>query len=803
MLPMIFSPGGQELKLPSQPMRVIGIDLGTTNSTVAEVVWRPDEGKLTAARCLEVPQETQEGTYTHVLVPSVVALYQGRVWVGEGAKRLRARGPELGLTQNRTLFFECKNDIGVAKTYHKAAPGFQSAADIGGVVLKFLSQAAQADDPLPISRTVVTVPASFQVPQRLDTLKAAESAGIPVSGGDLLDEPVAAFLDYLFQHGDEMVPELVTPKTLLVFDFGGGTCDVAVLRLRLSPAHQGLQIEPLAVSRYHRLGGGDLDAAIVYEVLVPQLCEQNGLSALDLSFDDKKNYLAPAYLGLAEALKISLCTQIARLQRFGKYEEADKSQIIAKQPGVHPCQLPSGDLTLQSPFLSASEFESLLAPFIDQDLLYARETEYRLTCSIFAPLQDALDRSDLGASEVDFCLAVGGSSLIPQVVAALQRFLPQARMLTFSDRDALQTAIARGAAYHGLSLALFGRGLMQPVSHDRLAIKSASGSVELIPKGTPLPYPPDGGVARSDDLAVPETSLLDSVPLRVEIVGGQGEQERTLYSETWNIPAPVQRGDPLRLEYRYDENQILSLSMTMASDRDIPAFSAQVDKPFTNVVNPWEGKTVIERLEEDLRTGKVPKSQIPGKMVELADKYADLGQREKAIEYLQRVLRAKNRADAYILNKVAINYGELGDHQREEKYYREAAQASSWSGPWFNLALAQDNQGRYSEAMESIEKALRQERAAPYLVLKARIAEKLQNGAERDSFLQEALMLFGPPGSLSDWELGWYLTAAQMQDDKAMLSAAKAERKKREHREGGIAPGHLPIVTQAVAKVDQ
>jgi len=86
--------------------------------------------------------------------------------------------PELGLSQNKTLFSECKNDIGVARTYHKAPPGFQSAAEISGVILKFLAQAAQDDDPLPLDRTVVTVPASFQAAQRQDTLRAAELAGI-------------------------------------------------------------------------------------------------------------------------------------------------------------------------------------------------------------------------------------------------------------------------------------------------------------------------------------------------------------------------------------------------------------------------------------------------------------------------------------------------------------------------------------------------------------------------------------------------------------------------------------------------
>lgn len=248
-LPALLTPTSTEVKLPKKPIRVLSIDLGTTNSTAAEIIWDPDKGAPSEARCLVVKQETSEGDYFNVLVPSVVAIYGGKVIVGEGAKRLRARAPELGLQQNRNLFYECKNDIGIRKSYHQAPTGFVSAAEIGGKVLKFLYAAAHDANELPLGRTVVTVPASFQAAQRQDTLKAAEFAGLKVKGGDLLDEPVAAFLDYLFLHGHELIPELKTPKNLLVFDFGGGTCDVAVFRLHLGSSGGPLLIEPLAVSR--------------------------------------------------------------------------------------------------------------------------------------------------------------------------------------------------------------------------------------------------------------------------------------------------------------------------------------------------------------------------------------------------------------------------------------------------------------------------------------------------------------------------------------------------------------------------
>ena len=71
----ILNPAGSALREIPKPVRVIGIDLGTTNSTVAEVVWHPEQDTELAIRCLHVDQETQSGLYTHTTVPSAVAIY--------------------------------------------------------------------------------------------------------------------------------------------------------------------------------------------------------------------------------------------------------------------------------------------------------------------------------------------------------------------------------------------------------------------------------------------------------------------------------------------------------------------------------------------------------------------------------------------------------------------------------------------------------------------------------------------------------------------------------------------------------
>jgi hypothetical protein len=246
------------------------------------------------------------------------------------------------------------------------------------------------------------------------------------------------------------------------------------------------RLTPINVSRYHRLGGGDIDRAIIHEVLLPQLLEQNGLDQHALGFEEKRQRVQPALLAVAEALKQKLSIEILRLKKFGRWNGTDKATLVQTQPGAYPVELKDRTLTLQSPKLSALDFEKVLAPFLDRDLLMPREDEYRVSCSIFAPLEDALTRSRLDRDEIDICLLAGGSSLIPQVAEAVGEYFTEARILTFPSRDDTQTAIAKGAALHALSLALTGRAMFQSVCHDEVCFQTNSGPVELVPRGAEL-----------------------------------------------------------------------------------------------------------------------------------------------------------------------------------------------------------------------------------------------------------------------------------------------------------------------------
>ena len=796
----LLNPTGQPLRETIHPVRAAGIDLGTTNSTIAEATWNPETPGDLVLRCLEVDQPTPSGVYTHTLVPSAIALHQGTEWIGEGARRLHARAPEFGLEVFRNLFLETKNDIGAKRTYHKAPEGYRSAPEVAARLLSFLHRAATAHDPTPIRRTVVTVPASFQASQRIDTLRAAERAGLTLSGGDLLDEPLAAFLDYLLSHLRELRDLLDRPRHLLVFDFGGGTCDVAIFQLGRPLAGGAPEIHPLAVSRYHRLGGGDIDKAILFDILLPQLLEQNALTEHDLSFEDKRHSIQPALLGVAESLKIGLCNEVTRLRGFAPDTTSPTPAVTRTQPGTYPCRVGDRLLSLTNPSLTAEQFDQVLLPFLDTDLLYARETEYRLTCSIFAPLQDALDRCGLTADRIDLALMVGGSSQIPQVRDAVAGFFPKARPLVFHDPEQLQLAVARGAAAHALSLALYGHALFQVTAPDRLALRTSQGAFELFPKGTRLPFPSDGSWHRSAALAVPQSSLVHPVDLRIEIIGGQGPAERTLLTTLWQIPPPVQHGDRVALAFRMDENQVLHLRLELVDRPDAAPYTGTIENPLTNVVNPQARLLAIQEAEETLRTSPVDAS-TPFKIAEIASGYHDLGQSEKAVSYLKQSLRLLNRPHGGLLNQLGICHGRLGDVARQEKCYLEAAAAGAGAASLFNLALARKARGRHREARGAITDCrVARDDDAPSLTLAAQIEEALGKHDARNALLAKALTRFEDPASLDDWELGWLITASRMAKDQERLAAAEEEKRRRAHASATAASttGLLPEIAPAL-----
>jgi tetratricopeptide (TPR) repeat protein len=448
-------------------------------------------------------------------------------------------------------------------------------------------------------------------------------------------------------------------------------------------------------------------------------------------------------------------------------------------PDEFLCELPDGPIALTNPSLSLAAFNKILAPFLSRDQLFGKETEYRQTLSIFTPIFDAIDRNDLAPKDVDICLLVGGSCLIPQVRIALQQFFNKAELLTFDGADAMQTAVARGAAINALSLALNQRPVIQPICQETIAIMTAGGPVDLVPQQAILPWPNADGYAKGEILTIPTDSANEPINIRVEIVSRDKSGQRTLLLEVWEVPPPVRAGERIQVESRFDLNQTLQLRLVHLERDDVPIFEKREEHPFTHVANPQRIKIRIEEKEEKIRTGKVPEQLWSQTMVEIADDCAELRQYEKAISLMAAVMGRDNAADVGLMNRMALYAGYMGDRKREEQIYRAAIEEDpDWGTIWFNLALLLKSQDRIDEALDAIDKAIKLEPGeAPYYVLQAQLTR--QSGKNFAIILDLADVHAHPAGEQSHWELHWSIVAAEMRNDKATADKLRELRRRK------------------------
>lgn len=205
--------------------KIIGIDLGTTNSCVAvleggepKVIPNPEGGRTT---------------------PSVVAFKNGERLVGEVAKRQAITNPNTIISIKRHMGTDYKVQI-EGKEY--------TPQQISAMILQYLKSYAEAYLGEPVTRAVITVPAYFNDAQRQATKDAGRIAGLEVER--IINEPTAAALAYGLDKMDE-------DQTILVYDLGGGTFDVSILELG-----DGV-FEVKATAGDNHLGGDDFDQVII------------------------------------------------------------------------------------------------------------------------------------------------------------------------------------------------------------------------------------------------------------------------------------------------------------------------------------------------------------------------------------------------------------------------------------------------------------------------------------------------------------------------------------------------------------
>jgi molecular chaperone DnaK len=412
--------------------RIIGIDLGTTNSLVAYVDDRTGLPRV-------IPDAEGGGR----LLPSVVAFAPEGILVGEPARRQLVRRPQSTVYSVKRFMGRGYEDVKEELRYFpftiRPAEGIVrlqvgdrevTPPEVSAVILKALKERAEAHFGEPIEKAVITVPAYFNDSQRQATRDAGRIAGLDVVR--ILNEPTAASLAY----GLDRLKEGV----VAVYDLGGGTFDISILRVK-----EGI-FEVLATNGNTHLGGDDFDRVLMLWLLEDvQARHHRELSCRDV--DLARDHEAMQELRLAaEAAKIRLSSE-------------ERTTLT----------IPFDDFTYRRE-ITRAELDRLLEPLVRKTL---------------GPCRAALADAGLAPEGIDEVVLVGGSTRVPLVRRRVQELFGKTPHSQLNPDE----VVALGAAVQAHILAGgITHMLLLDVTPLSLGIETLGGVVSvLIPRNTTIP----------------------------------------------------------------------------------------------------------------------------------------------------------------------------------------------------------------------------------------------------------------------------------------------------------------------------
>lgn len=372
--------------------KIIGIDLGTTNSCVAVV----EGGK-------PVVITNVEGTRT---TPSVVGFTRdGQRLVGQLAKRQAVTNPTNTVYSIKRFMGRAYNEVSeeIKQVPYKVKSGLKNQAavhidsenkdftpqEISALVLTKMKETAEAYLGQTVTEAVITVPAYFNDDQRQATKDAGKIAGLEVKR--IINEPTAAALAYGMENKKE--------QKVAVYDLGGGTFDISILDIS-----QGV-VEVLSTNGDTHLGGDDFDKRVI-DWILEKFKAQEGI---DLSKDPMA------------------------LQRLREAAEKAKIELSGTQTANINLPFITADATGPKHLnldLSLAEFNRLTADLVERSL---------------GPCKKALTDAKLNASDIQEVLLVGGSTRIPAVQEAVERFFGKKPNRSLNPDE----VVAIGAAIQG------------------------------------------------------------------------------------------------------------------------------------------------------------------------------------------------------------------------------------------------------------------------------------------------------------------------------------------------------------------
>ena len=426
-----------------------GIDLGTTNTVVSKgnVLFNG----LIQSQIIQVMQvDENKSPTTEFILPSVLYVDEnGKEYVGKIAKDIKSKA-------SKKVLYNTKRYIGSNKTWKLRDKDYTSK-DVAKQILKTCRDSMRRyNQGKEVDSVTITVPASFNTDQIKDTKDAAMEIGF--KNVNLIPEPTSALIDFINEQSNliesQRSVKLDETKRILVFDLGGGTCDIAIVDV----IQNGRKVEftEVAIGRYDELGGIDFDNKVAL-VKLDEFLKKYNLSYHSLNKEDRENMVRHLRI-FAEKAKERISSDIEMNCYFG--ESFD--HYIMDFYGDDPVQFS----------INKEEYDDAIKEFFIKSKQTNKRLEEENQKNIVDPILNTLRDYNITKDSIDYLFLTGGMTKYQLVREKIKEILELNDNQIINSTDPL-SSVAKGAAIYDYYETTINRKFENLVNNeDKVTVKN-------------------------------------------------------------------------------------------------------------------------------------------------------------------------------------------------------------------------------------------------------------------------------------------------------------------------------------------